>query len=69
MRNMVRIIVGTLIDVARGQKEISEVESMIKNPCKSTRRYNISPSGLYLVKIKNKEIQYSNSSLIFLKIN
>lgn len=52
MRNMVRIIVGTLIDVARGQKEISEVESMLKNPCKSTRRYNISPSGLYLVKIR-----------------
>ena len=52
MRNMVRIIVGTLIDVARGQKTIKEVKDMLKNPSKSTKRYNISPSGLYLTKIR-----------------
>lgn len=52
MRNMVRIMVGTLIDVGRGQKTIKEVKDMLNNPCKSTKRYNISPSGLYLCKIK-----------------
>lgn len=52
MRNMVRIMVGTLIDVSRGQKTIKEVKDMLKNPSKSTKRYNISPSGLYLTKIK-----------------
>ena len=52
MRNMVRIIVGTLIDVGRGQKSIKEVKDMLKNPSKNTKRYNISPSGLYLVNIK-----------------
>lgn len=52
MRNMVRILVGTLIDVARGKKEISEVKEMLNVPNKSTRRYNISPCGLYLVKIR-----------------
>lgn len=52
MRNMVRIMVGTLIDVGRGQKTIKEVKEMLDKPCKSTKRYNISPSGLYLVNIK-----------------
>ena len=54
MRNMVRIMVGTLIDVARGKKTLDEVKDMLNNPCKSTRRNNISPSGLYLVKIRYK---------------
>ena len=52
MRNMVRIMVGTLIDVAKGQKTLGEVKDMLNNPCKSTIRNNISPSGLYLVKIR-----------------
>jgi len=52
LKNMVRIMVGTLIDVGRGQKTIKDVERMLKTPCKSKERYNISPSGLYLVKIK-----------------
>lgn len=52
LRNMVRIMVGTLIDLGRGQKEISEIEEMLKIPNKSTRRYNSTGSGLYLVKIR-----------------
>jgi len=52
MHNMVRIMVGTLIDVARNKKSISEVKDMLKNPCKSTRRYNILACGLYLVKVR-----------------
>lgn len=52
LRNMVRIMVGTLIDVARGKKTIKEVKDMLNNPNKSTKRNNISPSGLYLINIK-----------------
>ena len=52
LRNMVRIMVGTLLDLARGQKDISEVKHMVEVPSKNTRRYNIDPHGLYLKKIK-----------------
>lgn len=52
MRNMVRILVGTLVDVARGKKDIKDVEHMLNIPDKSTKRYNASPNGLYLVKIR-----------------
>ena len=52
MRNMVRIMVGTLIDVGRGKKTIKEVKEMLNHPNKGTKRNNISPSGLYLINIK-----------------
>ena len=52
LRNMVRIMVGTLIDLGRGQKSIKEVKNMLDHPSKTTRRYNASPSGLYLIKIR-----------------
>lgn len=52
LRNMVRIMVGTLIDLARGQKQLKEVKNMIDHPSKSTRRYNADPHGLYLIKIR-----------------
>ena len=52
LRNMVRIMVGTLIDLARGQKSLKEVKQMLDKPSKSTRRYNADPHGLYLIKIR-----------------
>ena len=52
LRNMVRIMVGTLIDLGRGQKNIEDIEKMLEKPSKNTKRYNITGSGLYLVKIK-----------------
>ncbi len=52
LRNMVRIMVGTLIDLARGQKSLKEVENMLNHPSKTTRRYNADPHGLYLIKIR-----------------
>lgn len=53
LRNMVRIIIGTLVDLGRGQKKMVDLECMFSNPCKDERRNNIDPSGLYL-----KEIYY-----------
>ena len=46
-----RIMVGTLIDLGRGKKSLDDIKDMLEHPCKSTRRYNADPNGLYLVKI------------------
>ena len=51
LRNMVRIMVGTLIDLGRGKKTLQDIDEMLNKPCKTTRRYNADPNGLYLVKI------------------
>ena len=51
LRNMVRIMVGTLIDLGRGQKTLDDIKDMLENPNKSTRRFNADPNGLYLLKI------------------
>ena len=51
LRNMVRIMVGSLIDLGRGKKSLQDIEDMLEHPCKTTRRYNADPNGLYLVKI------------------
>lgn len=51
LRHMVRIMVGTMVDVARGHSTVSEVEEMLRHPTKSKRRYNIDAGGLYLLKI------------------
>ncbi len=51
LRNMVRIMIGTLIDLGRGKKSLDDIKDMLEHPCKSTRRYNADPNGLYLVKI------------------
>ncbi|MDD5791272.1 MAG: tRNA pseudouridine(38-40) synthase TruA [Erysipelotrichaceae bacterium] len=52
LRHMVRIIVGTLIELGRGKKNISDVKEMFDHPTKSKRRYNIDGAGLYLMKIE-----------------
>ncbi|MBR0418252.1 MAG: tRNA pseudouridine(38-40) synthase TruA [Erysipelotrichaceae bacterium] len=51
LRNMVRLMVGTLIDLGRGKKTLEDIQNMLEHPSKSTRRYNADPNGLYLVKI------------------
>lgn len=51
LRNMVRIMVGTLVDLGRGKKSLEDVKDMLEHPNKSTRRYNADPHGLYLKKI------------------
>ena len=51
LRNMVRIMVGTLIDLGRGLKSLDDIQNMLEKPNKSTRRYNADPNGLYLKKV------------------
>ena len=52
LRNMVRIMVGTLIDLGRGNKTLDDIKDMLEHPNKTTRRFNADPHGLYLVNIK-----------------
>ncbi len=52
LKNMVRIMVGTLIDLGRGQKSLDDIKEMLDKPLKNTKRYNATPCGLYLVKIR-----------------
>ncbi len=51
LRHMVRILVGTVIDVARGKMSTDEVIDMLERPRKDIYRHNIAPHGLYLVEI------------------
>ena len=52
LKNMVRIMVGTIVDVARGNKDISYIKEMLNKPSKDYKKYNIDSNGLYLVNIK-----------------
>lgn len=51
LRHMVRMIVGTLTEVGKGQRTLAEVERMLNFPNKNQRRYNIVPYGLYLAEV------------------
>ena len=52
LRNMIRIMVGSLIDLGRGKKTLKDIKEMLDKPSKNTKRYNIDPHGLYLIKIR-----------------
>lgn len=52
LRHMVRIIIGTMIDLGRGKKTLEDIKEMIDHPNKSNRRFNIDACGLYLKSIE-----------------
>lgn len=47
--NMVRIIVGTLVDVGRGRIEVSEIEQIIRSGERAQAGKTAPPDGLYLI--------------------
>ena len=49
---MVRIIVGTLIDVGRGKIEPAEVKSILEAKSRRNAGVTVPPVGLYLKKMK-----------------
>jgi tRNA pseudouridine38-40 synthase len=49
--NMVRIIAGTLIDIGKGLKDISCIESALKDKNRSTLGQTAGPEGLFLMKV------------------
>lgn len=52
--NMVRIIVGTLVDVARGAKKLEDVQKMLETGDRSYGGKTVSPTGLYLFDVEYK---------------
>lgn len=53
LRHMVRMMVGIMVDAARGKITLADVQNMLDEPSKDKHhRYNITGSGLYLMKIQ-----------------
>lgn len=53
--NMVRIIAGTLVEVGKGQKQISDMEKIIASKNRSTAGHTAPPQGLYLAEVYYRE--------------
>ena len=51
LRNMVRAIVGTLIDVGKGKMSREEFNAVIESRDRSNAGYSVPACGLYLVKV------------------
>ena len=60
LRNMVRAIVGTLIEIGEGKKEIEYLDYVIKNQKRELAGYSVPAHGLYLVDILYAEIFLNN---------
>ena len=58
LRNMVRAIVGTLIEIGNGKKKIIDLENILESKKRSNAGYSVPAKGLFL-----SEINYPN--LIF----
>lgn len=52
LRNMVRAIVGTLIDVGKGKTSLDEFQEVIKSKNRSNAGFSVPADGLYLVKVE-----------------
>ncbi|MDR2846831.1 MAG: tRNA pseudouridine(38-40) synthase TruA [Mycoplasmataceae bacterium] len=51
LRGMVRMIVGTLIDINEGRKQVEDINKFLKNPKKGSVVSKARASGLYLYKV------------------
>ncbi len=51
LRHMVRMLVGTLVEVGKGKLDYQQVEQMLESKSKEAVAYNAPACGLYLVKI------------------
>ena len=52
LRNMVRAIVGTLIEIGEGKHEISHLDMVIKSKNREVAGYSVPAQGLYLTNIQ-----------------
>ena len=55
LRNMVRSIIGTLIELSRGRISLVEMRNIIEAMDRSKAGMSVPAHGLYLVKIKYPE--------------
>ena len=56
LRNMVRAIVGTLIEIGEGKNEVDSIFELIKSKDRKNAGYSVPAQGLFLTKI-----EYPNS--------
>jgi tRNA pseudouridine38-40 synthase len=52
--NMVRIIIGTVVDVGKGKITIKQVEEALKNQNRSSAGHTAPPQGLFLEEVRYK---------------
>lgn len=52
LRGMVRAVVGTLLDVGTGKMTVKDVQTIINSKDRKKAGQNVSPEGLYLMKVK-----------------
>ena len=52
LRNMVRAIVGTLIEIGKGKLQIKDLDEIIQSRDRRNARYSVPPQGLFLTEIK-----------------
>ena len=55
LRNMVRAIVGTLIEVGLGKKTVEDFREIIESEDRSKAGFSVPPQGLFLVKVAYPE--------------
>jgi tRNA pseudouridine38-40 synthase len=51
LRHMVRTIVGTLVDIGRGNREVADMATIVESADRATAGHNAPPHGLMLWKI------------------
>ena len=52
LRNMVRAIVGTLIEIGKGELQIKDLDEIIQSRDRRNAGYSVPPQGLFLTEIK-----------------
>ncbi len=52
LRNMVRAIVGTLLDIGRGKKSLDDLKAIIESKNRSNAGYSVPAKGLFLTKVE-----------------
>ena len=52
LKNMIRIMIGTLIDVGRGKKSVEEMKEILEGKNREKSGMTVEPQGLYLVEVK-----------------
>lgn len=55
LRNMVRAIVGTMINIGLGKVAVDELHNIIQSKCRSEAGFSVPAHGLYLTKIEYPE--------------
>jgi tRNA pseudouridine38-40 synthase len=67
LRNMVRAIVGTLIDIGRHKTDIDGLKQIIESKNRSRAGYSVPAKGLFLTDVVYPDLIFSEKPVSFLK--